>query len=122
MRKKVLLIDDSRLMRRVVMGVLSGAGYDVVEAEDGRDGLQKISENQDAMMVICDLNMPRMDGLELLAAAQKGAQGSIPPFLMLTSEAQPALVSRAKEGGARGWIVKPFDPEFLLAAVRRVIG
>lgn len=118
--KKVIVIDDSLVVRRHVAQLLREAGYAVVEAEDGLDGLEKIDANGDVGMILCDLNMPRMGGLDLLASlAARGTR--LPPFLMLTTEAQPSLVHRAKESGARGWIIKPFKPLMLLAAVQRLL-
>jgi two-component system, chemotaxis family, chemotaxis protein CheY len=119
MKKKVIVIDDSRTARQCVTTVLVEAGYDVIEAEDGVDGLAQIARNQDASMVICDLNMPRMSGLDVLVAL-RASKAVVPPFLMLTTEAQPSVVQRAKDNGARGWVIKPFKPDLLLATVRKL--
>jgi two-component system chemotaxis response regulator CheY len=122
MAKKVMVVDDSRTMRQQVGIVLTGAGFEVIEAEDGIDGLEKVRQATDLAMVLCDVNMPRMDGLDMLATLKSEARFSELPFLMLTTEAQPALITRAKQAGAKGWIVKPFKPELLVAAVRRLVG
>ena len=122
MVKKVMVVDDSRTMRQQVGIALTAAGYEVIEAEDGLDGLEKIQTTADLSMVICDINMPRMNGLEMLTNVKSDARFTELPFVMLTTEAQPALITRAKQAGAKGWIVKPFKPELMVAAVRRIIG
>ncbi len=118
MNKKVIVIDDSQTVRQQVGMALSQAGFDVVEAVDGREGLNTIQKTHDAAMAICDVNMPRMNGLELLEAL--ALSGSKLPVLMLTTEGQPQLIERAKKSGAKGWIVKPFKAELLVAAVKKL--
>ncbi len=99
---------------------LRPAGYEIVEAVDGADGLSKLSNDSDISMVICDINMPRMSGLEMVEQiAQNKAMKKV-PVVMLTTEGQPALIQRAKQAGAKGWIVKPFKPDVLLAAVNKL--
>ncbi len=120
MGKKVIVIDDSRTARQQVINVLRGAGFEVVEAVDGEDGVAKVSSNGDASLVICDVNMPKMNGLEVLAQVKSVPKNGTMPFLMLTTEAQPELVAQAKQGGAKGWIIKPFKPDLLLAAVKKL--
>lgn len=120
MKTKVIVIDDSRAARLQISNVLLGAGYDIIEAEDGREGLACIDEHTDAKLVICDLNMPKLSGLDLLALLKASGKIQNAPFLMLTTEAQPSLVQEAKNNGAKGWIMKPFKPELLLAAVRKL--
>ncbi|MFO0553596.1 MAG: response regulator [Polyangiaceae bacterium] len=120
MKPKIIVVDDSPGERRLVTTVLTTAGYEVVEATNGPDGLVRIHEHPNARLVLCDLNMPDMTGLtmvSLLPAAIRGRH----VFVMLTTEASPNLVKRAKELGVRGWIVKPFVPEALLAAVARAV-
>lgn len=116
--KKVLVIDDSDTVRQQVRLSLSPAGYDILEAVDGLEGLAQLRGNGDLAAALCDVNMPRMNGLEMIAAAR--AEGVQTPIIMLTSEGQPSLIRRAKESGARGWIVKPFKVELLLAAVNKI--
>jgi len=117
--KKILIVDDSATVRQQVRAALINC-FEVVEASDGVEGLEAIVERNDLAAVICDVNMPRMGGLELLQIA--GAQGRLVglPILMLTTEGQPALVKQAKAAGAKGWIVKPFKPELLVAAMRKL--
>ncbi|HKQ69503.1 MAG TPA: response regulator [Polyangiaceae bacterium] len=121
MRKKIIVVDDSRTARQQVINALAGDSFDVVEAVDGRDGIEKLSLHPDASMVICDVNMPRMNGLEMLVQASKPPASTV-PFLMLTTEAQPELVQQAKQAGAKAWIIKPFKPELLLAVVKKIAG
>ena len=120
MGKKVIVVDDSRTARVQVRNALDGAGYDVVEAVDGSDGLAKVAQNVDASLIICDVNMPTMNGLEMIAQLQN--DGVRVPVVMLTTEAQPELLKQAMRSGAKGWIVKPFKPPMLLAAVRKLVG
>lgn len=120
MGKKILVVDDSATVRQQVGAVLTQAGYDVVEAVDGADGVQKLTNVPGLSMVICDVNMPRMNGLELLEHVHQNPSIQKPPIVMLTTEGQPALVQRAKAAGAKGWIVKPFKAELLTAAVNKL--
>ena len=122
MGKKIVVVDDSRTARQQVSMTLTGAGYEVIEAVDGNDGLLKIMNNADASLVVCDVNMPNLNGLEMLKALKTEQPGSQMPIIMLTTEAQPALLQQAKQAGAKGWIVKPFKPELLVAAVRKLVG
>jgi two-component system chemotaxis response regulator CheY len=115
----VLVIDDSPAVRHQVCAALEGAGFAVVEAGDGVQGLMKL--NSAIRLVVCDLNMPRVDGLKVLERVTKSGAEPAVPVLMLTTEADRSLVGRAKALGARGWIVKPFRTEQLIAAVHRVL-
>jgi two-component system chemotaxis response regulator CheY len=120
MGKKVIVIDDSLTVRQQVGRALRQAGFDVIEATDGDEGVELIEKTQDAAMVICDVNMPRMNGLDLLDAIKKNGSNPNLPVLMLTTEGQPQLIERAKKSGAKGWVVKPFKPELLVAAVKKL--
>jgi len=117
--KKILVIDDSETIRQQVKQALAAAGYDIVEAVDGVDGLEKLRAIGDLDMALCDVNMPRMNGLDMIAELQRS--GPKIPVLMLTTEGQPSLIKRAREAGAKGWIVKPFKPELLVSAVAKLI-
>jgi two-component system chemotaxis response regulator CheY len=117
--KKVLVIDDSETIRQQVRQALASTGYEIIEAVDGVDGLEKLRTVANLDMALCDVNMPRMNGLEVIAEAQR--TGSTIPIVMLTTEGQPSLIKRARESGAKGWIVKPFKPELLVAAVTKLI-
>jgi len=116
--KKILVVDDSDTVRQQVRQSLIPAGYDILEAVDGMDGLEKLRSNGDLAAVLCDVNMPRMSGLDMIASAH--TEGLLTPIIMLTSEGQPSLIRRAKESGARGWIVKPFKVDLLVAAVNKI--
>lgn len=121
MTKKILIVDDSATIRQQVGLALRHAGYTTAEAADGVQGLEVLEEGG-FDLVICDVNMPRMNGLEMLEALKRNPNHSALPVVMLTTEGQPALVGRAKKGGAKGWIVKPFKPELMIAAVRKLAG
>jgi two-component system, chemotaxis family, chemotaxis protein CheY len=117
--KTVLVIDDSETIRAHVGQVLRGAGYEVLEASDGLMGAFTIRERaSDLCLVICDINMPRLDGLEMLEVLR----GQYPklPILMLTTESRVDKVERAKKAGAKAWIIKPFKPELLVEAVSKL--
>lgn len=122
MPKKIIVIDDSQTVRQQVSIVLAGAGYEVVEADDGVEGARVIRANPGAALAICDVNMPKQGGLEMLDSLR--AEGVVLPLpvIMLTTEGRPDLIERAKSSGAKGWIVKPFKPTMLLAAVRKIAG
>jgi two-component system chemotaxis response regulator CheY len=120
--KRILVVDDSLAIRQQVGMALRQAGYAVIEAEDGAQGLEELGKGEHFSLVICDVNMPRMNGLEMLEALKREPAYSQVPVVMLTTEGQPALIDRAKKAGAKGWIVKPFKAELMLAAVRRIAG
>jgi two-component system, chemotaxis family, chemotaxis protein CheY len=119
MTKKILVIDDSFIARQQVINALKGGEFDVVEAVDGKDGLDKIGSESAVRLVICDVNMPTLNGIELLVRL-RARDGAFPPFLMVTSEAQPEMIAEAKRQGAKAWMTKPFKAEHLLAAVRKL--
>jgi len=118
--KKILVIDDSQTVCQQVALVLDQGGFETLEAADGADGLELIQKTPDIAMVLCDINMPRMNGLEMVEAVQKSGRSI--PIVMLTTEGQPQLIDRAKKAGVKGWIVKPFKGDLLLAAVKKVTG
>ena len=119
MPRTILTADDSITVRQVVSFALRDAGYDTVEAVDGRDALSKLGARVD--LVITDLNMPQMDGIELIKQIRAGSANKYVPIVVLTTEAQPAKKLEAKAAGATAWIVKPFRPEQLIAVVKRVL-
>ena len=121
-KKKILIVDDSATVRQQVGAVLLAAGYDVVEAADGALGSAEIARTTDLAMVICDVNMPNMNGIDMVTLVKSEGKNAALPIVMLTTEGQPTLVERAKKAGAKGWIVKPFKNELLIAAVRKLVG
>ena len=121
-KKSVLIVDDSLTVRQQVSLTLTSAGYQIVEASDGREGVDALRAHAEIAMVLCDLNMPRMNGIEFLDSIRGDAAGMPVPVVMLTTDGSPELIARAKRAGAKGWIVKPFQTDLLLAAVRRIAG
>ena len=120
MSKRVLVVDDSATIRQQVRLALEAAGFEVLEAVDGVDGVAKIGELADLSAVICDVNMPGKSGLELLESVKAEPKNADLPIVMLTTEGQPTLVQRAKKAGAKGWIIKPFKAELLVAALKKL--
>lgn len=119
MAKRVMTVDDSATVRKVLQITLTEAGYDVVEAIDGADALKKLSQ-ESVDMLVTDLNMPNIDGLGLIQQVRQQPGNRFMPIIMLTTESQPEKKSAGKVAGASGWITKPFRPEQLLAVVRMV--
>jgi two-component system chemotaxis response regulator CheY len=121
MAKTILAVDDSASIRQMVSFTLKSAGYEVVEAVDGQDGLDK-AKTRNIHLVLTDQNMPRMDGLTLIKNLRALPQYASSPILMLTTESSDAMKSQGRAAGATGWLVKPFDPQKLIEVVRKVIG
>ncbi|MBY0355127.1 MAG: response regulator [Rickettsiales bacterium] len=119
MLKKALTVDDSRTMREMVAFSLKSAGFEVMEAEDGRDALKVLGASK-VDVIITDLNMPNMDGIELIRALRADSVHKFTPILMLTTESDGTKKTQGKEAGATGWLVKPFNPEKLIETVRKV--
>ena len=119
MTKVVLAVDDSKTMREMVGFTLKGAGFDVVEAGDGEEAL-KILEDRAIDVIITDINMPRMDGISLVRTLRSRSEFDAVPILVLTTEIGGGLKQEAKDAGATGWMVKPFDPETLVATLAKV--
>ncbi len=121
MSKNILVVDDSASMRGMVTFTLKGAGFAVKEAEDGMAGLDA-ARGARYDLVLADVNMPRMDGISMVREIRTLPSYAGVPILMLTTESNPEKKQEGKAAGATGWLVKPFDPEQLLATVNRVIG
>ncbi|MCS6897000.1 MAG: response regulator [Nitrospira sp.] len=120
MGKTALVVDDSPTMRRMVSFTLVNAGFTVIEAEHGKDAMQKIvGKRMD--LVVTDLNMPEMDGITLIKELRKTADFKYTPILMLTTESAVEKKMAGKEAGATGWIVKPFNPDVLLRTIAKVL-
>lgn len=121
MDKTILIIDDSSSMRQMMAFTLGEAGYKVIEAEDGEDGLAKLAESR-VNMVITDMNMPKLNGIEFIISARSTPESKFIPIVVLSTESHSSKKEKAKKAGATGWIVKPFDPEKLLDVVKKVMG
>jgi two-component system chemotaxis response regulator CheY len=118
--KRIMTIDDSPSLRQMVALTLETAGYEVVEASDGRDALAKLG-GREYHLFLTDLNMPGMDGIELTRELRSRPEYRFVPIVLLTTESQQEKKMQGKAVGATGWIVKPFQPEDLLATVKRVV-
>jgi two-component system chemotaxis response regulator CheY len=121
MSKRILTIDDSKTIRDMLMLTLAEAGFDVVQAVDGQDGLDVLGkETAPIDVIITDINMPRMDGYEVIRNLRRDPNHKSTPILVLTTESDTDKKNLAREAGATGWMVKPFDPDRLVATVRKV--
>jgi two-component system chemotaxis response regulator CheY len=124
MEKLILFIDDSPTMRSSVSFCLRNAGYRVTEAEDGKDGLNKLQsikdEGEAVCLIITDINMPVMDGITFIYKV-KDSEFKFVPILVLTTEAEESMIEKGRTAGASGWLLKPFQPEQLLWAVKKVV-
>ena len=120
MAKTIMTVDDSASVRQMVGFTLRSAGYEVIEAADGVDALGRLRGA--VHLIVTDLNMPRMDGIELIRRVRALEHYKYVPVLMLTTESQPAQKQAGKAAGATGWIVKPFSAEQLLGVLKKVLG
>lgn len=123
MAKTILVVDDSASFRRVEVMALSGAGYEVIEACDGQDALTKLTQlnNQKIHLIICDVNMPVMGGIEFVSRVKQNPNYKFTPVMMLTTEDSDAIKQEGRAAGAKAWMVKPFKSEQLLNAVSKLI-
>lgn len=120
MSKTILIVDDSASLRQVVAMALKGAGYDVIEACDGKDALGKLS-GQKVHLMISDVNMPNMDGISFVREVKKNPVYRFTPVIMLTTEAAEEKKRLGQDAGAKAWVVKPFQPQQMLAAVSKLV-
>jgi len=120
MAKSILIVDDSASLRQVVAIALRKEGYDVIEASDGQDALDKLTGDK-IHLVISDVNMPRMDGITFVKEMKKRPAYKFTPVIMLTTEAGDDMKMAGKEAGVRAWVVKPFKPDQMLTAVSKLI-
>src|SRR5208337_779617 len=118
--RRILTVDDSASVRQMVSFTLRKAGYEVVEAVDGQDALAKIGVDK-FDMVITDLNIPNVDGIQLITSVRKLAGCSFVPILMLTTESQAEKKDAGRKAGATGWIVKPFNADQLISVVQKLV-
>ncbi len=119
MAKRVLTIDDSKTIRDMLMLTLADAGFEVLQAVDGQDGLQ-VLDREEVDVVITDINMPKMDGYEVIRHMRSNAAHKTTPILVLTTESEVEKKNLARAAGATGWMVKPFDPDRLIATINKV--
>ena len=116
----ILVVDDSSTVRDEVVGFLAKSGLDVASAVDGKDGLQKLKADPGIKLVICDINMPNMDGLTMVEKLRNELGNSRVNVIMLTTESSPNMKERGKAAGIKGWIVKPFKGEAVLESIRKL--
>ena len=121
MAKTILIVDDSSSLRTVVKIALVRAGYDVIEAVDGKDGLDKLAAAPKVHLIVSDVNMPNMDGISFVTQVKANPRTKFTPVIMLTTEGQDAKKDQGRAAGAKAWIVKPFSPPALLDAVSKLI-
>ena len=121
MAKTILVVDDSSSLRTVVKMALTRAGYDVLEAGDGRQALAELDKAAKVNLIVSDLNMPNMDGITFVTEVKKHARHKFTPVIMLTTEGQDAKKEQGRAAGARAWILRPFNPPQLLDAVSKLI-
>lgn len=122
MTLSILAVDDSRTMRDMLRLALAGAGFKVTTADDGVHGLEVLDGMPPPDAIISDINMPRLDGFGFIEAVRRQDRHRATPILVLTTESAPELKARARQAGATGWIVKPFDPVKLIKAIQTVAG
>ncbi|EXJ14951.1 response regulator [Imhoffiella purpurea] len=120
MSKTIMIVDDSASVRQVVSIALKGAGYDVVDACDGKDALTKL-DGRKLHLIISDVNMPNMDGISFVKQVKAHPSYKFTPVIMLTTESAADKKQRGQEAGAKAWIVKPFQPQQMLAAVSKLV-
>jgi two-component system, chemotaxis family, chemotaxis protein CheY len=120
MAKTILIVDDSASVRQVVGIALKGAGYDVIEGRDGQDALTKLT-GQKVHLIVSDVNMPNMDGITFVKSVKAMPAYRFTPVIMLTTESQEAKKREGQAAGAKAWVVKPFQPAMLLAAVEKLV-
>lgn len=121
MAKTVMIVDDSASLRQVVRMALSGAGYEVIEAGDGQEALERLNGHK-VQLVVSDVNMPRMDGITFVKTLKQRPEYRFLPVIMLTTEAGQARKDEGRAAGAKAWMVKPFQPAQMLAAVSKLLG
>jgi two-component system chemotaxis response regulator CheY len=120
MAAKILVVDDSPTVRQQVRLALEHAGFTVSDAVDGRDALTKVKDGVSG--IVCDMNMPNLNGVAFAEALNKDPKLSKLPIVMLTTEGNIELVKRAKQAGVKAWMIKPFKPDLLISAIRQLIG
>ncbi len=121
MSKTIMTVDDSPSVRQMVSFTLTEAGFETIEAEDGQDAVKKL-ESASVNLVVTDLHMPNMDGIQLIRAIRSDPKHKFVPIVMLTTESMAEKKTEGRDAGASGWIVKPFKPPQLLGVVKKLLG
>ena len=120
MGENILIVDDSASMRQMVNFTLTESGYTVIEATNGQDGLNKLNETDNLKLVVSDIHMPIMDGINFIKNVRAGAKHKFVPIIILTTESEQNMQNEGKKAGASAWIVKPFTPEQLIDTVKKI--
>jgi two-component system chemotaxis response regulator CheY len=120
--KKILIVDDSSMIRLIVSKAAKKAGYDVVEASNGQEGIDQLLKNNDISLILCDINMPVMDGLTMIGNIKEDESLKYIPVVMLTTESDEKLKQQGRELGVKAWMVKPFNETSFLKAMSKLIG
>lgn len=121
MSKTILVVDDSSTVRNLVAATLKDHGFDVIEASDGVEALAKLNGEEKIHLVVCDVNMPKMDGLAFVDKMKKKPEYKFVPVIMLTNQGSDAMKDQGRVAGANAWIIKPFHPDKFLAGVRKLL-
>jgi two-component system chemotaxis response regulator CheY len=122
MNKKILIVDDSSMMRLVVSKAAKKEGYEVIEANDGKEGLKQLLKHDDIALILSDINMPVMDGLEMVSKIKENDTLKYIPIVMLTTERSDELKQKGKDLGVKAWMVKPFNEATFIKAMMKIIG
>ena len=122
MPKKILIVDDSSMIRSIVSKSAKKAGYEVIAASDGQEGLDKLELERDINLILTDINMPVMDGMEMIKNIKNNDEIKYIPIVILTTETQKKMKEQARNLGAKAWMVKPFNEEVFLKAMMKLIG
>ena len=120
--KKILIVDDSTLIREVVSKTAKNAGYEVVSASDGQEALDELQKYSDINLILTDINMPIMDGLEMIRRVKNEENLKYIPIVILTTESKESLKQQGRDLGVKAWMVKPFDEKTFLKAMMKLIG
>lgn len=120
--KKILIVDDSSMIRLVVTKAARKAGYEVIEASNGKEGLEELTKNDQISLILSDINMPIMDGIEMVTQIKKDDNTKFIPVVMLTTEDSDALKKKGRELGVKAWMVKPFNEKTFIKAMMKLIG
>lgn len=120
--KKILIVDDSSMIRLVVSKAAKKLDYEVIEASNGQEGLDQLVKNEDVNLVLSDINMPIMDGMEMISKIKESESFKYIPIVILTTEEKEELKKRGRELGVKAWMVKPFNEKTFLKAMMKLLG